>query len=334
MTTREDADVRSVACPRYGGPDVLELRDVPIPVPTDGEVLVRVHAAGLNAADWHVMRADPAIVRLGQGLRRPKIKALGSDIAGTVHTLGRGVHGLAVADEVLGELSASGCGAFAEYVCVPQKFIAAKPVHLSFEEAAVLPVSGITALQALRDQAMLRAGETVLVHGASGGVGPYAVQLAVAMGGQVTAVCSAAKIDGIRALGAAEVVDYGVDDVFAGGRQWDVILGVNGFQALTRYRDALKPGGRYLMIGGTGKQMFQGIVSGRFRSRGGRTLGYVVATPDAEKLATVAGYAHSGQLRPHIDRTFALEEYEEAMRYLEDGHSHGKSVFSIYGGDS
>lgn len=322
--------MKSVACPRYGGTDVLELRDVPIPEPSEGQVLVRVHAAGLNALDWHLMRGDPWLVRLGQGVRRPTFGALGADLAGTVEAVGEDVSRFAPGDEVFADASTSGFGAFAEYVCVPERVAAHRPTNVGWEEAAVLPVSGSTALQALRDQAALRSGETVLVHGASGGVGPYAVQLAVAMGGEVTAVCSAAKTGHVQAMGAAEVVDYGAEDVLAQGRTWDVILGVNGYQPLTRYRDALGRGGRYLMIGGTGKQMLQGITQGRLRSRRGRSLGYVVAKPDTEKLEAVAGYARADRLRPTIDRTFALEEFAEAMDYLQEGHSLGKTALSIY----
>lgn len=326
--------MKAVICPRYGGPEVLELREVPIPVPATDEVLVRVHAAGLNAADWHITRADPALVRLGQGLRRPRMKAVGADIAGVVSSVGPGVTGLSVGDDVFADLSTCGFGAFAEYVCVPSTSVARKPANLSFEEAAAVPLSGVTALQALRDQAALQPGERVLVHGASGGVGSYAVQIAVAMGGHVTAVCSAAKMEQMRGFGADEVVDYGVNDVFARGRQWDVILGVNGFQPLGRYRSALAHGGRYLMIGGAGKQMFQALALGRLRSGGGKTLSVVMAKPDSEKLDALRDYAEAGKLRPVIDRTYPLSDFADAMRYLEEGHSHGKTVLSIVGADA
>ncbi|MGB6004261.1 MAG: NAD(P)-dependent alcohol dehydrogenase [Ornithinimicrobium sp.] len=326
--------MKTVACPRYGGPEVLELRDVPVPVPTDDEILVRVRAAGLNALDWHLMRADPWVVRLGQGMRRPKFASLGADMAGTVEAAGKDVEGFAPGDEVLGEVSAGGFGAFAEYVCVPERFVAHKPSNVTFAEAATLPVSGVTALQALRDQARVRPGETVLVHGASGGVGRYAVQIALDMGADVTAVCSTLNVESIRDLGVSDVVDYRTHDVFADGRQWDVILGVNGFQRLSRYKAALAPGGRYLMIGGTGKQLFQGVAFGRLRSGGGRKLAAVIAKPTAEKLATVAQMAADGKLKPVIDRTYPLEDVVDAMNYLEEGHSRGKTVLAIAGGES
>ncbi|MGB7449482.1 MAG: NAD(P)-dependent alcohol dehydrogenase [Ornithinimicrobium sp.] len=321
--------MKALVCPRYGGPEVLQLRDVERPEPAADEVLVRVHAAGLNAADWHIMRADPFIVRVGNGLLRPRMRALGADLAGTVETVGDTVRELRVGDEVFADLSTCGFGAFAEYVCVPERFLSRKPSTTFFEQAAVMPLSGVTALQALRDQAAVTAGERVLVYGASGGVGTYAVQLAVAMGAEVTAVCSSSKTEQVHALGAHRVVDYLMSDVFADGQSWDVVLGVNGYQPVRRYRDALRPGGRYLMIGGTGRQMLEGIALGKALSTRGRSLGPVIAKPDGEKLADLRRYVEAGQVRALIDRRYPLEEGAEAMRYLEEGHSHGKIVLSV-----
>ncbi|MGB3592882.1 MAG: NAD(P)-dependent alcohol dehydrogenase [Ornithinimicrobium sp.] len=322
--------MHAVIAPTYGGPDMLELRDVPQPVPGDGEVLIKVHAASLNAADWHVLRADPFFVRLSFGLRRPKkIKGLGGDVAGVVEAVGRGVTDYAVGDEVLGELASCGFGACAEYVAAPVHYLTHKPSGITFAQAAALPMAGVTALQALRDQARVQPGETVLILGASGGVGTFAVQIAKALGCRVTAVGSAGKMEQMAALGADEVVDYTATDVFAGGRRWDVILGVNGFRPLSTYRAALRTGGRYLMIGGTGKQMFQGVVLGPLMSRGDKSLGSVMATVSVEKLAAVASMADAGKLTAVIDRTYSLAESPEALRHLEEGHSYGKAIVAV-----
>ncbi|MGC1209308.1 MAG: NAD(P)-dependent alcohol dehydrogenase, partial [Ornithinimicrobium sp.] len=246
--------MQAVIAPTYGSPDVLEVREVPIPVPGEGEVLIKVHAASLNAFDWHVLRADPFFVRLSFGLRRPKIKALGADVAGVIDEVGPSVAGFEVGDEVLGELGSCGLGACAEFVSAPVCVLTHKPAEISFAQAAALPMAGVTALQALRDEANVKPGERVLIHGGSGGVGGFAIQIAKVLGAQVTAVGSAGKMAQMSELGADEVIDYTSTDAFADGRMWDVILGVNGFQPLRTYRAALNPGGRYLMIGGTGKQ--------------------------------------------------------------------------------
>ncbi len=321
--------MQAVITPSYGGPDTLELRDIPRPTPGEGEVLIKVHAASLNAADWHVLRADPFFVRMSFGLRRPKIKGLGADVAGVVEAIGPSVTDYAVGDEVLGELGSCGFGACAEFVSAPTRFLTLKPAEISFAQAAALPMAGVTALQALRDQAKVQPGESVLIHGASGGVGSFAIQIAKALGAHVTAVGSAGKMEQMSALGADEVIDYTSSDAFADGRKWDVILGINGFRPLKTYRSALNPSGRYLMIGGTGKQMFQGVVLGRFLSRGGKSLGPVMASVSAEKLTTIAAMAQRGELTAVIDRTFPLAESSDAMRHLEAGHSHGKTIVAV-----
>ncbi len=321
--------MQAVIAPAYGGPEMLELRDVARPVPREGEVLIRVHAAGLNAADWHVLRADPFIVRMSMGLRRPKIKGLGADVAGVVEAVGPDVTDYAVGDEVLGELRSCGFGACAEYVAAPVEYLTRKPAEITFAQAAALPMAGVTALQALRDQARVQPGDTVLIQGASGGVGTFAIQIAKALGAHVTAVGSTGKMDQMSGLGADEVIDYTTTEIFTPDRTWDVILGVNGFHPLSTYRTALRPGGRYLMIGGTRLQMFQGVVLGPVMTRRQKSLGPVMATVSAEKLAAVATMAQKGELRAVIDRTYSLAESAEALRYLEEGHSHGKAIVSV-----
>ncbi|MGB3827378.1 MAG: NAD(P)-dependent alcohol dehydrogenase [Ornithinimicrobium sp.] len=326
--------MKAVIAPTYGGPETLEVRDVDTPTPEADEVLIRVHAASLNAADWHVLRADPFFVRMSFGLRRPKIKGLGADVAGVVEAVGEAVTEYRVGDEVLGELGACGFGACAEYVAAPTKYLTHKPAEITFAQAASLPMAGVTALQALRDQAGVQPGESVLIHGASGGVGSFAIQIAKTLGARVSALGSAGKMAQMSALGADEVIDYTTTDAFAGGRTWDVIIGVNGFRPLSTYRAALNPGGRYLMIGGTGKQMFQGVVLGRLASRGGKSLGSVMAKVSPERLSAVARMAQSGQLKTVIDRTFPLAESADALRHLEEGHSHGKTIVSVVESDS
>ncbi len=234
--------MKAIVCPRYGSPDVLELRDVPKPVPAANQVLVRIAAAGLNAADWRMVRADPFLVRLNMGLARPRIKGPGSDMAGTVEAMGPGVSRFKPGDEVIADLFPAGFGGCAEYTCVPHGLLALKPKSMSFEEAATLPLAGGTAVRALRDMGRVGPGARVVIAGASGGVGIFAVQIAKALGAEVTAVCSAGKAEQARALGADFVVDYGREDFTRSGQRYDVIIAVNGYIPIRRYRDALRPG--------------------------------------------------------------------------------------------
>jgi NADPH:quinone reductase-like Zn-dependent oxidoreductase len=293
-------------------------------------VLVRVRACALNAADWHLLRADPFLVRLALGLFKPRHNVLGCDLAGVVEAVGAGVTRFRVGDAVMGELGSSGWGAFAERVCAPEGVLALKPDTIGFSEAAAAPLAGVTALQGLRREGRLQSGERVLINGASGGVGTYAVQLAKVLGGKVTAVCSPRNLELVRSLGADEVVDYTQTDFTLGDERYDLILATNGYHPLSHYKRVLAPGGRYLMTGGAGKQMAEALLLGRIAALGsGKRLGYVAMKSNLEDLEFVRDRLADGSVRAVIDRTYPFEKVAEALAYLEEGHARGKVVIEV-----
>ncbi|NTX64306.1 NAD(P)-dependent alcohol dehydrogenase [Myxococcus sp. CA051A] len=317
--------MRAITFYEYGSPQVLKCEERPVPTPGAGQVLVRVRACALNAADWHILRADPFLARLAVGLFKPRYNVLGCDLAGVVEAAGPGVTRFKAGDEVMGELGSSNWGAFAEYVCAPEGVLASKPASLGFEEAAAAPLAGVTALQGLRREGRLQAGESVLVNGASGGVGTFAVQLAKALGAKVTAVCSARNQELARSLGADEVIDYAKEDFTRGGQRYDVILAANGYHPLSAYERALAPGGRYVMTGGAGKQMAAALLLGPLRSLGGRKrLGYLTMKSNLDDLEYLRDRLADGSVRSVIDRTYPFEELPQALAYLEEGHARGK----------
>lgn len=265
--------MKAVVQDRYGPPDVLELRDVDRPVPTDDQVLVRIRAAGVNAYDWHLMRGDPYVARLALGLRAPKARVRGRDFAGEVVSVGRNVPELRPGDEVFGEVD----GTFAEYVCVPDASVERKPADLTFEQAAALPLAGNTALRGLRDTAGVRKGQHVLVNSASGGVGTFAVQIAKGLGAVVTGVCSARNAELVRSLGADHVVDYAREDFTRSGRRYDVVLDLVGTRGITALRRALTPAGTLVLAGGG--------APGRFVGAAALTLKGVILSPPSSGSA-------------------------------------------------
>jgi len=322
--------VKALLWKTYGGSEDLGYGEVPVPVPRSGELLVRVRAVSLNAADLHLMRADPFPVRLYAGLTKPKWLALGADVAGTVEAVGAGVTKFRAGDEVLGDLSGGSWGAMAEYVCAEEGSLVFKPAALSFVEAAAIPMAGVTALQALQTKGGLRTGQKVLVQGASGGVGTFSVQLAKALGAEVTAVCSTAHVDLIRSLGADRVIDYTREDFVEGGPRFDLIHAANGDRSIFDYQKALVPGGRYVSTGGSMKQLSQALLLGPWLSLArGRTLGGMTASPNPSDLAVVVDLVAQGKVRPVIDRIFPLDQGAEALRYLEEGHARGKVVVTV-----
>jgi len=322
--------MRAILFERYGTPADLRLGELARPTPREGEVLVRVHASSVNAADWRLLRADPFLVRLVFGLFRPRIRVLGTDVAGVVEAVGPGVTRFAPGDAVFGELFGSGLGGFAEYAVAPESAFARKPDRVSFEEAAAVPLAAVTALQALRDVAALKAGESVVIQGASGGVGTFAIQLAKALGaGEITAVCSARNAELARRLGADHVVDYAREDYTASGKTYDVIVGVNGERRLAHYRRALKPGGRFVMIGGSSRQLAAVVLLGSFHGGGGRQMKRVDAKTTPSDLEVLRGLLETGALTPIIDRTYRLEEVPAAIAYQERGHAPGKVVIRV-----
>ena len=322
--------MKAIVNTTYGSPDVLQLKEVEKPTPSDHEVLVKVHAASAAAGDWHLLRAKPFLMRFTYGLLKPKHTILGAAVAGQVEVIGSNVTQFQPGDEVFGDLSGCGSGAFAEYVSVPENVLAMKPTRLTFEEAATVPVSAVTALQGLRDQGLIQPGQKVLINGASGGVGTFAVQIAKAFGAEVTAVCSTRNVDMVRSIGADHVIDYTQEDFTQNGHRYDLILAANGFHPIWAYQHALSPQGRYVMTGGSNTQMFQAMLLGPWLSRNGsQKMGNLLAKPNQRDLMCMKELLEEGKVVPEIDRRYPLRETAEAIRYLEKGHAQGKVVITM-----
>lgn len=326
--------MKAIVYARYGSPDVLQLAEVEKPFPKDNEVLVRVHAVSVNAADWHLLRAKPFVVRLaGFGFFRPKNHILGADIAGRVEAIGKNVTQLKPGDEVFGDIMARGTGGFAEYACAPEDALVTKPANLTFEQAAAVPLAAVTALQGLRNKGNIQRGQKVLINGASGGVGLFAVQIAKSFGAEVTAVCSTGKVELVRSLGADHVIDYAQTDFTKNGLQYDLILAANGYHSIFAYKRALSPAGAYVMSGGEGAQLFQALLLGPIISeRTGRKLGALSAKAAQKDLLFVKGLLEEGKLVPIIDRRYPLAETADALRYVENGHAKGKVIIAVIKG--
>jgi NADPH:quinone reductase-like Zn-dependent oxidoreductase len=322
--------MRAIVYHRYGSPDVLELEEVEKPTPKDDEVLVKVHAASVNALDWHLLRADPFLARLNMGLIKPKHQILGADVAGRVESVGRNVKQLRPGDEVFGDIFESGLGGFAEFVSAQEDAWVLKPANMTFDEVAAVPVAALTALQGLRDKGQIETGQKVLIHGASGGVGTFAVQIAKAFGAEVTAVCSTRNVDMVRSLGADQVIDYTKEDFTRMGQQYDLILAVNGYHPIFDYKRALSPKGRYVMTGGTMAQFFQAIALGPVISTtGSKKVGNFLAKANHNDLLLIKELLEAGKIVPVIDRRYPLREVAEAIRYVEEGHAKGKVVITV-----
>lgn len=323
--------MKAIIRDKYGSPAVLALREVEKPTPGDNDLLVRVSATALNAADWRMLRADPFLVRfMAGGVFTPKLRILGADVAGRVEAVGKQVTQFKPGDAVFGDLAGNGFGGLAEYVCAPETLWAHKPSNLSFVETAALPMAAVTALQSLRDVGELQPGQQVMIHGASGGVGTFAVQMAKALGGEVTAVCSTTKMATARELGADHVIDYTQEDFARSGRTYDLILAANGSRSLSDYLGALKPGGTFATAGGAMSQLFKTMLLGPILTRSnGKSTKVVSAHPTQADLDTVREMVEDGRVTPVIDRCYPLAETAEAFRYLEAGHARGKVVVVI-----
>src|SRR4051812_40637500 len=334
MTTQQIATMTSVVQDRYGSDpgDVLRIAEVARPVAGDGEVLVRVRAASVDRGTWHLMAGLAYPIRLVFGLRRPNFANPGRNLAGIVEAVGAGVTGFRPGDEVFG--LAAGNGTFAEYVVARPDRLAAKPANLSFAQAATVPVSGGTALQAVRDHGRVQAGGSVLVLGASGGVGSFAVQIAKALGAEVTGVAGTAKLDAVRALGADSVLDYTRDDVADGRRRYDVVLDIAGNRPLRQLRRALTPRGRLVIVGGeTGGRWLDGL-DRQLRAVllspfVGQRLGFFVNKENAADLTTLRELIESGRVTPAVDSVYPLAEVPAAIRHLLDGRVAGKIAVTI-----
>jgi len=322
--------MKAIVHTRYGPPDVLQFSEVAKPIPVDDEVLIRIYAASVNPLDRYVMRGAP-LIRLIPGLRTPKHKVIGADIAGRVEAVGRRVKQFQPGDAVFG---AKGVGGFAEYVCAIEDKLARKPANSSFEEAAAVPVAAITALQGLRDKGRIQPGHKVLVDGASGGVGTFAVQIAKSFGAEVTAVCSTNKVDTALSIGADHVIDYTREDFTQSGQRYNVVLGANSYHSIFDYRRALNQDGIYVGTGGGGCQNLIGILlymllQSLLSLIGSKKTHSLLAKINNADLNVLKDLLANGKIVPVIDRRYPLSDVAEALRYIEEGHARGKVVITV-----
>lgn len=310
---------------------MLQLTEIAKPAPKDDEVLVKVIAASVNAADWRLMRADPFLARLYNGLLKPtRFQILGVDIAGRVEAVGKNVRQFKQGDEVFGDVFNSGLGGFAEYKCARESELVLKPANVSFEEAAASPLAALTALHGLRDKGQIQAGQKVLINGASGGVGTFAVQFAKLFGAEVTAVCSTEKTSLARSLGADHVIDYSREDFTASEQQYDLIIAVNGNRSIFDYKRALGPRGRYVMTGGDTSQIFQALLLGPLLSIPGKQkFAALSSSANQKNLLFLKDLLEAGKIRPVIDKRYPLSDIAGAIRYVEEGRAKGKVVIRV-----
>jgi NADPH:quinone reductase-like Zn-dependent oxidoreductase len=326
---KENTQMKAIVLTKYGSADALELKEITKPLPKDHQVLIKVQATALNAADHHLMKGA-LLVRLSNGLFRPKYPILGADVVGRVEAVGQQVKRFKVGDEVFGDLSSVGMGGFAEYVSAPEEALMYKPRNLSFEQTAAVPLAAVTALQGLRDQGQLQAGQRVLINGASGGVGTFALQIAKVLGATVTAVCSSAKLAQARELGADEVVDYTQQDITQSSQQYDLILDVAAYRSAGAYKAILSPKGRYVLVGGSFGKILQMLLQSALLSKaGGQQFSVLMAKAKAEDLAYLKDLMEAGRVKPVIEKVYSLDQVPEAMRYLGEGHAKGKLVVRI-----
>ena len=316
--------MKAIVYTKYGSPDVLQLKEIEKPAPKDNEIMIRVHAASLNAYDWRAMRAKPFFVRLtGFGLLKPKHKVLGSDMAGQVEAVGTNVKQFQPGDEVFG---CGGHGGFGEYACVDEKRFVLKPANLTFEEAAAVPMAALTALQALRDKGQIKPGQKVLINGASGGVGTFAVQIAKSFDTEVTGVCSTTKMDLVRSIGADHVIDYTQEDITKNKQQYDLILDIAVYRSVSKYKRILSSGGIYVVAGGSFARMLQLMF---MSMTGAKNMKSMLANVNQKDLLFILELIKAGKVKPIIDKRYPLNEAAEAIRYLEEGHARGKIVITV-----
>jgi NADPH:quinone reductase-like Zn-dependent oxidoreductase len=314
----------------YGEPsDVLEIREKERPFPKDNEVLIKIQAASITFGDLAAVKGEPFIARLSLGLREPKIKTPGKDVAGIIEAVGHNVKEFKPGDKVFGDLSESGWGAYAEYVSAPEGALVHMPDNISFDEAAAVPESGVVALQGLRGKGQIKPGQKVLVYGASGGIGTFAVQIAKSFDTEVTGVCSTRNLKLVKSLGADHVVDYTQEDFVESGELYDLILATAGYRSIFDYKRALKPDGRYVATGGDMKQIFQPMLLGPWVSNEGRKMTNLVMKPDKEDLTYLKELIETGKVSPVIDKSYPLNELAQALQYYAEGRSRGKVIVTI-----
>jgi NADPH:quinone reductase-like Zn-dependent oxidoreductase len=324
--------MKAIVYDHYGPPDVLRLEEIQKPEPRDDEVLIRVRAAAVNPLDWHFMRGSPSFARLFMGLLKPKSPRMGADVSGLVESAGRNVTQLQPGDAVFGTCR----GAFAEYACAPESTLSRNPRDVTFEQAASAPIAGLTALQALRDKVHVEPGQRVLINGAAGGVGTFAVQMAKCFGAEVTGVCSSRNVEMILSLGADHVIDYTREDVTQGDRRYDAILECVGNHPFSACRRILTPTGIYVGVGGggpdtSGMALLAGILKNTAVSWfASQKMAGILAKSNPADLKTISELMQAGKVKPVIDRRYRLNEVPEAIRYLEKGHARGKVVISVW----
>jgi NADPH:quinone reductase-like Zn-dependent oxidoreductase len=320
--------MKAIVYSRYGSPDVLRCEEIEKPIPGDDQILLKIRAASVNPLDWHFMRGTPYLIRMMTGLSKPKTARLGVDVAGLVEAVGRNITQFKPGDEVFG-----GCrGAFAEYVCTSESAVVMKPDNLTFEQAASVPVAAFTALQGLRNKGHIQPGQKVLINGAAGGVGTFAVQIARWFGAEVTGVCSTGNVGIVRSIGADRVIDYTHEDFTKGGHLYDIVFDTVGNHSLSECLRILNPRGTLVMVGGTDARWIaplvrpvKAMVLSRFVSQ---KLVMFLAKPNKEDLTLVRDLMAAGKVTPVIDRCYGLSEVPEAIRYLEEGHARGKVVIT------
>ncbi|MBT2679329.1 NAD(P)-dependent alcohol dehydrogenase [Bacillus sp. ISL-35] len=322
--------MKAIVYDKYGSPDVLQFAEVNKPIPQDNQVLVKIHAASLNYGNLVLLKGEPFLARFAFGLVKPKYSIPGGDIAGRVEAVGKDVKQFELGQDVFGDLSRCGWGGFAEYVAVPENALALKPVNTTFEEAASVPMAAVTALQGLKDKGKIQAGQKVLINGASGGVGTFAVQIAKSFGANVTGVCSTRNLEILRSIGADHVIDYTKEDFTEKGQKYDLILGVNGHHPINAYKRSLNEDGTFVHVGGSGSQMFQTMTLGSwFSLTGKKNMSSLLQRQKQKDLIYIKELLEAGKVKPVIDRTFKLSEVKEAFEYFEQGHAQGKVVMTI-----
>ncbi len=320
--------MKAIVYTKYGPPEVLQLKEVERPTPTDDEVLIKVQAVSVNRSDWEGLTGKPLYARIG-GLLRPRHHILGSDIAGRVETVGRNIRRFQPGDEVFGDILGR-MGGFAEYVCARERALALKPAGMTFEEVAAIPQAAVIALQGIRDKGQVQPGQKVLINGAGGGAGTFAVQLAKLYGAEVTGVDNTGKLDFMSSLGADHVIDYTREDFTKNGRQYDMVLDVIAHRSVFAYERALRPDGSYFMIGGSVATLFQILLLGPWiRRTTGKRIRMLVVQPNLKDMVYVTELCEAGKVVPVIDRRYPLSEVPEALRYLGEGHAKGKVVVTV-----
>ncbi|MET3195129.1 NAD(P)-dependent alcohol dehydrogenase [Bacillus sp. OAE603] len=322
--------MKAIVCKKYGSPDVLELSEVEKPIPKSNQVLVKIKATSINYGNLVLLKGEPFLARIAFGILKPKYAIPGGDIAGLVEAVGKDVKHFQPGDEVFGDLSTCGWGGFAEYVTVPENVLAFKPVNLSFEEAAAVPMAGVTALQAIKNKGKIQSGQKVLINGASGGVGTFAVQIAKAFGAEVTGVCSTRNIDILQSIGADFTIDYKMKDFKELKERYDLIIAVNGYQSISTYKRALNPNGNYVMVGGSGAQLTEAMVFGPLISlTGNKKMSSMLQRANQKDLIFLKELIEDDKIKPIIDRCYKLSEVPEAFKYFEQGHAQGKVIITV-----